>query len=166
MFSTSYGRESSAMKLNALLLVSGAINGLCVTMGIENKNAICNTPPSNENLGGTHAGWAYYSRFDICGREKFQSNDFSGKTNQFATEIQCVQTCRTHLKQFCNMTAPERDRRTNYPMVTYDSNLGYCIEAPGSREDEGKENLFLRNETCMAICADKDSGKEEYPNGC
>ncbi|XP_042145026.1 uncharacterized protein LOC121835128 [Ixodes scapularis] len=166
MFSTSYGRESSAVKMNVFLLLSGAVIGLCVAARIENDNSICNTPPSNENLGGAHAGWAYHSSVDLCGREKFKSNDFSGKTNQFATEIQCIQTCRTHLKKFCNMTAPERDRRTHYPMVTYDSNLGYCIEAPGSKEDEGKENLFVRNVTCMTVCADKDSGKEEYPNGC
>uniref|UniRef100_V5HTH7 Uncharacterized protein n=1 Tax=Ixodes ricinus TaxID=34613 RepID=V5HTH7_IXORI len=52
--------------------------GLCVTLKVRERNAICNTPPSKGNLGGTHAGWAYYSSVDICRkRSKFESNDFS-----------------------------------------------------------------------------------------
>ncbi|XP_040072500.1 uncharacterized protein LOC115328155 [Ixodes scapularis] len=166
MFSTIYGLESSAVKMNLFLLLSGAVIGLSVSAKIETDNPICKTPPSGENLGDAHDGWAYYSSVDRCGKEKFKSNDFSGETNQFATEIQCIQTCRTHLRQFCNITAPKRNRKENLPMATYDSNLGYCIEAPGRREDEGRENLFVRNVTCMTVCAGKDSGKEEYPNGC
>uniref|UniRef100_A0A0K8RGY5 Putative salivary kunitz domain protein n=1 Tax=Ixodes ricinus TaxID=34613 RepID=A0A0K8RGY5_IXORI len=166
MFATSYGRESSAVKLNAFLLVSGAVIGFLASADVAQKNNICKEPPKPENLGNVYSGWSYDPRIDKCGQEKFKSKDGSGKTNQFDSESQCVQTCRTHLKKFCNMTAPKLNRTTHYPMVTYDSNLGFCVEAPGLREHEGKENLFVRNVTCMAICADKDSGKEEYPNGC
>ncbi|KAM7286257.1 uncharacterized protein ISCGN_033141 [Ixodes scapularis] len=132
-------------------LVPGLREGLCRVMVL--RTVPCMVAERAPRARSSEMVRESSDRVDICGREKFKSNDFSGKTNQFATEIQCIQTCRTHLKRFCNMTAPERDRSTHYPMVTYDSNLGYCIEAPGRREDEGKENLFVRNVTCMTICA-------------
>uniref|UniRef100_V5H0J7 BPTI/Kunitz inhibitor domain-containing protein n=1 Tax=Ixodes ricinus TaxID=34613 RepID=V5H0J7_IXORI len=99
MFSTNYGRESSAVKLNVFLLVGGALIGFFVSAGIVQKNNICNKPPNSENLGNDYSGWSYDPRGDRCGQEKSKSKELSGKTNQFDTESQCVQTCRIHLKR-------------------------------------------------------------------
>ncbi|KAM9324299.1 protein AMBP [Gastrophryne carolinensis] len=124
---------------------------------LQNKAASCHLPPAIGPCYGSHARYFYNASSMAC--DSFTYSGCLGNGNNYRTERECLQTCRTEAA--CRLPIVTGPCRKSEPRWAFDATQGKCVTfIYGGCQGNG--NHFYTEKECKEYCGVPTLDEEEF----